>query len=266
MQTLTTQTISTPGTEMRVWRTPALDRKCIVFLHGAGVDHRMFDDQVAELAGAYSLVLPDLRGQGLSILKKGHRATLDTVIDDVKVMLDSLGIDRASIVGHSFGGNIAQEFTHRHADRVDKLVMIGSPGQHREMSGAAASAIKIGTHLYRRIPWGPFAFYSGRWSSRNPATRRYVADCMLAAGRQTWLDLGTSGFASLCPVDTAPRKETLLMRGEVDMPRQLDRIYDALSDQLPDLTRRVVITGVGHQCTQDNPEEVNRAPVEFLAD
>lgn len=56
------------------------------------------------------------------------------------------------------------------------------------------------------------------------------------------------------------------MRGEVDMPRQLDRIYDALSDQLPDLIRRVVITGVGHQCTQDNPEEVNRALVEFLAD
>ncbi|GAA3183784.1 hypothetical protein GCM10020255_079180 [Rhodococcus baikonurensis] len=51
MQTLTTQTISTPGTEMRVWRTSALDRKCVVFLHGAGVDHRMFDDQVAELAG-----------------------------------------------------------------------------------------------------------------------------------------------------------------------------------------------------------------------
>ncbi|SCZ07964.1 Alpha/beta hydrolase family protein [Rhodococcus erythropolis] len=164
MQTLTTQTISTPGTEMRVWRTPALDRKCVVFLHGAGVDHRMFDDQVAELAGAYSLVLPDLRGQGLSILEEGHRATLDTVIDDVKVMLDSLGIDRASIVGHSFGGNIAQEFTHRHADRVDKLVMIGSPGQHREMSGAAASAIKsarICIDGFRGVPL-PFTVAGGR--------------------------------------------------------------------------------------------------------
>ncbi|GAA3183779.1 hypothetical protein GCM10020255_079170 [Rhodococcus baikonurensis] len=127
-------------------------------------------------------MLPDLRGQGLSILKEGHRATLDSVIDDVKVMFDSLGIDRASIVGHSFGGNIAQEFTHRHPDRVDKLVMIGSPGQHREMSGAAASAIKIGTHLYRRIPWGPLPL---QWSVVESKSRNSQIRCRLHAGRRT---------------------------------------------------------------------------------
>ncbi|MCD2108772.1 hypothetical protein O4214_27190 [Rhodococcus erythropolis] len=67
------------------------------------------------------------------------------------------------------------------------------------------------------------------------------------------------------------RRRGTLQEDDADAGRgrhaaQLDRIYNALSDRLPDLTRRVVITGVGHQCTPDNTEEVNLALVEFLAD
>ena len=53
---------------------------------------------------------------------------LDTWADQTVAVMDALGIEKAHLVGNSFGGAIALRLTTRHPDRVDKLVLMGSVG------------------------------------------------------------------------------------------------------------------------------------------
>jgi pimeloyl-ACP methyl ester carboxylesterase len=72
------------------------------------------------LASAHRVVAPDLRGFGET--PQPGEAYADA--DDVRHLLDVLGIERAAVVGASFGGRVALELATRHPDRVTSLVLL----------------------------------------------------------------------------------------------------------------------------------------------
>lgn len=80
----------------------------------------MWAPLVPGLAASHRVVAPDLRGFGES--PQPGEAYADA--DDVARLLDALGVERATVVGASFGGRVALELASRHPDRIASLVLL----------------------------------------------------------------------------------------------------------------------------------------------
>ena len=97
----------------------------IVLLHGFPVTREFWDESAAQLAERNLVVRPDLRGMGLSSAPDGPYL-METLAGDVAAVLDTLGIARAAIVGHSLGGYVAMAFCRMYSERVTKLALVCS--------------------------------------------------------------------------------------------------------------------------------------------
>lgn len=103
----------------------------VLFLHGSGPGVSAWANWqhalpvVAECARA---VAPDIVGFGHTQRPADVRYSLRTWTDHVWGYLDALGLDRVHVVGNSLGGRIALQMAEDDQDRLDRLVLMGSPG------------------------------------------------------------------------------------------------------------------------------------------
>jgi 3-oxoadipate enol-lactonase len=94
-----------------------------VLLVHAGVAHlRMWDEQVAAWKDHFTVIRYDQRGFGKTTCEDRPFSNRD----DIRLLLDHLGVERASVIGLSRGGQIATDFTIEHPDRVNALVAVAS--------------------------------------------------------------------------------------------------------------------------------------------
>src|SRR5262245_33960712 len=99
----------------------------IVMLHGFLGNLAVWHLQmVPQLRKSYRVTTYDLRGHGYSeVTPTGYAA--ENMAEDLRGLLDSLGIKKAHLVGHSFGADICMYFAHRYPERVDRLIAL-EPG------------------------------------------------------------------------------------------------------------------------------------------
>ncbi len=98
----------------------------VVLLHGFGDTGDMWAPLAASLSANHTVVIPDLRGMGLSsVPEQGYDKKNQA--KDVADVLDSLHIERADIVGHDIGNMVAFAFAERYPDRTTRLVMMDAP-------------------------------------------------------------------------------------------------------------------------------------------
>ena len=104
----------------------------VVFIHGWTVDLDVWEPQAAALAKSMRVIRLDRRGFGLS------DGTPDLVADceDLRVLLDRIGVARATLVGASQGARVALAFAMREPERVMGIVLDGPPD---EIGDAAAT-------------------------------------------------------------------------------------------------------------------------------
>jgi pimeloyl-ACP methyl ester carboxylesterase len=91
----------------------------VVLLQGTSVDHRVWDEQVAPLAHAHTIVRYDLRGSGRSTAGAGG-----THLDDLKALLDHLGFQRSVLLGQALGARIAVDFAVTYPEAVRALILV----------------------------------------------------------------------------------------------------------------------------------------------
>ena len=96
----------------------------LVLVHGVIVSSRYLLPLAAELAVRHPVLVPDLPGYGLSAPPAGPLG-LDTLADALIECCAAQGHDRVSLVGNSFGAQIAVEAAVRHPEWVQRLVLIG---------------------------------------------------------------------------------------------------------------------------------------------
>ncbi len=96
----------------------------VVFIHGFTLSASIWDAQQS-LAADACVVRPDLRGAGNSSAPEGPYL-MESLAADVALLLDSLGIERASLVGHSMGGYVALSFARMFTERVAGLALVAS--------------------------------------------------------------------------------------------------------------------------------------------
>jgi 3-oxoadipate enol-lactonase len=95
---------------------------CLVFINSLGTDFRIWNDLVHPLSKKCRVIRYDKRGHGLSELPN-HAASMADYATDLSALLDLVGVKRATVVGLSIGGLIAQELLRLRPDLVRSLVL-----------------------------------------------------------------------------------------------------------------------------------------------
>ncbi len=135
----------------------------IVFLHGAGMDHSVWVLQTRYFAHrGFSVAAPDLPGHGRS----GGDAliSIEALADWVPRLLEALGVERTSLVGHSMGSLVSLDCAARHPDSVERVALLGAAPKmpvHPDLLAAAAANEHRAFGLICDWGHGPTGHYGG---------------------------------------------------------------------------------------------------------
>ena len=99
----------------------------LILIHGLGGDAMMnWKEQMLSFDSRYRVIAPDLLWFGSS--RSGAQKTLLSQAEAMFALMDHLGIDKAHVVGHSYGGFVAYKMMDRDIDRLKSLTLVSSPG------------------------------------------------------------------------------------------------------------------------------------------
>ena len=99
--------------------------KCVVLLHGYLESMYVWDDFTSLLTPSVRVITVDIPGHGISEVK-GEVHTMEMVADVLHEMLNSLGIEKVTMVGHSMGGYVSLAFCARYPEQLEGLVLLSS--------------------------------------------------------------------------------------------------------------------------------------------
>ncbi len=218
-----TQTIATNGARMYVrvgGHGPA-----VVLLHGYGETGDMWSPLAARLSKRHTVIVPDLRGMGLSDHPAGGYDKKNQAVD-IKGVLDALDIGKVDVVAHDIGNMVAYAFAAQYPQRVTKLVLMDAPlpgiGPWEEiLKSPLLWHFRFGGPDMERLVKGRERIYLDRfWNefSADPkqfdeASRRHYAKFYALPGAMH------SGFAQFHAFDQdAIDNKAFLAQGKLTMP------------------------------------------------
>lgn len=105
----------------------------LLLLHGLACDRTSWDRVIPQLAEKYTVIAPDLLGHGLSDKPRADY-TLGGYANGMRDLLTVLGIDKVTVVGHSFGGGIALQFAYQFPERTERVMLVASGGLGPEVT------------------------------------------------------------------------------------------------------------------------------------
>ena len=106
---------------------PTPDARVILHLHGFAISGSYMVPTAELLAGDFRTYVPDLPGFGRS-LPPSHPLTIPELADSAADLLDTVGIERATVLGNSLGCAILGAFAQRHPDRIERAIMVSPAG------------------------------------------------------------------------------------------------------------------------------------------
>jgi len=222
-ETFRTQEIAANGTKLHV--RVGGSGPAVVLLHGYGETGDMWVPLAEDLARDRTVVVPDLRGMGLSAKPAGGYDK-KTQGDDVAGMLDALKIERAALVTHDIGNMVGYAFAALYRNRVTRLVLIDAPLPgvgpwedilknpllwHFRFGGPDMERLVAGRErIYLDRFWNEFSATPSRFSE---AARQHYAKLYARPGAMH------AGFAQFAAFDQdATDNKAFVAAGKLDVP------------------------------------------------
>ena len=240
------------------------DGKPLLLLHGYTDSSRSWSLMVPHL-GSYRLLIPDQRGHG------GSDAPLccyspTQLADDARQFLDTLGIDKADVAGHSLGSMVAISLAAEYPERVSSVILIGS---------TALAPVKRGDWLYEsamalRTPLDPNSQFLREWHPANqptpvdPVFAEAVREEFMTIPLHVWRGV----LRELVQVPVARHSAdveapVLLLSGGKD-PLFPTHHHQALLQAFPNAEAQV-FPDLGHNPNWERPGDIAAAIARFLA-
>ena len=236
----------------------------LVFLHGVFLDHRMWQQQIDYFSKSYTCIILDLRGFGRSSLPTN---TPYSFHEDIKILLDSLHIDVPVVfVALSMGGKAAINFSLAYPEKTKALVLADAAidgysfkdfkleplVQEAQQNGITMakqlflenpifSTSKTNDTVFSRLREMIFSYSGWQWTHKNPIQ-----------------GLNPPAIAQL----TRIKIPVLIITGEKDL-WDFQQIAAILHKGITQSLKKE-ITGSGHMCNMEKPDEFNHIVSEFL--
>lgn len=197
----------------------------VLLLHGYGETGDMWGALAENLARDHTVIVPDLRGMGLSSIPQGGYEKV-VQAEDMAGLLDALNVRSAEVVAHDIGNMVAFALAARHPQRVTKLVLMDAPVPgvgpweeilknpllwHFRFGGPDMERLVAGRErIYLDRFWNEFSANPARFSE---ASREHYARLYARPGAMR------AGFAQFAAFDQdAIDNRAFLAQGRLTMP------------------------------------------------
>jgi pimeloyl-ACP methyl ester carboxylesterase len=158
----------------------------VVLIHGMINSSKHWEAVAGRLARSYRVIAPDLIGHGDAATPRGDYS-LGAHAASIRDLLTTIGVERATIVGHSLGGGVAMQFFYQFPQRTERLVLISSGGLGHDVSPllraaalpASAALLRVAT---RPRVVGALAGAGSRLRARGNSTGVYLQAVARALG------------------------------------------------------------------------------------
>ncbi|HET8604669.1 MAG TPA: alpha/beta fold hydrolase [Marmoricola sp.] len=117
----------------------------LLLLHGLGCDHTTWLPVIDTLARRYTVIAPDLLGHGRSAKPRADYS-VGGYANGMRDLLTVLGIDKVTVVGHSFGGGVAMQFAYQFPERTERMVLVAPGGMGPEVTPVIRAITLPGYH------------------------------------------------------------------------------------------------------------------------
>ena len=229
----------------------------VVLIHGYTDNARDWLPLIPDLSLGFRLIAPDLRGHGRSGKPECCYTRFDFAYD-IKLLLDTLGIARADIVGHSMGSFVAQTFAEFWPERTRRVILISSSGGPAPGAHSRKPAYDYAAQIRRlKEPIDPDSPFMIEWWSSPTSVdaeflRRERRDAA-AIPLRVWLAVLDQGLTDDDLRRTLPRltAPTLLIWGSKD-PIMEENVRQTLRAALPHAQVKI-FEGLGHNPFWEDP-------------
>lgn len=126
----------------------------VVLIHGMINSSRHWEAVARRLSGSYRVIAPDLIGHGDAATPRGDYS-LGAHAAAIRDLLTTIGVERATIVGHSLGGGVAMQFFYQFPQRTERLALISSGGLGHDVSPLLRGAALPGSAALLRLATRP---------------------------------------------------------------------------------------------------------------
>jgi 3-oxoadipate enol-lactonase len=233
----------------------------VVLIHALGLDWRMWAPVLERLSPGRRVFAYDVRGHGWAA-GSPVPFTMADAADDLVGVLDALGLDRAHVVGLSYGGGIAQTAALANPERFESLVLAATTDYPFEAFEARARSAETDGMEAQVAPsltrwFTPAALAADGWGVR------YARECVRRGDPVDWAAAWRS-FEGLDVQDRLGtlRVRTLVLAGELDASTPPE-LMACIAGRVPGADYQV-LPGTPHMQTLERPELVARALNEFL--
>jgi pimeloyl-ACP methyl ester carboxylesterase len=250
----------------------------VILLHGYGETGDMWVPMAVELARDHTVVVPDLRGLGLSAKPAGGFDKKNQGVD-VENVLNKLDIDSVDVVAHDIGNMVAYAFAAQYPDRARKLVVIDAPlpgvGPWEEiLKNPLLWHFRFGGPDMERLVAGRERIYLDRfWNEFSATPARFSA-----AAREHYAKLNAlpgamhSGFAQFAAFDQdAIDNKEFMAKGKLKMPvlavggeKSFGPMMATVMRFAADDVREAVVPDSGHWIMEENPKATIEIVSAFL--
>jgi len=240
----------------------------VVLIHGVGLDHTLWQAQVAYLKDQFHIVRYDMIGHGKSAHPPGTRE-LGDFVRQLHQLLMNLGLSRAAVIGFSMGGLVARAFAAAHPEMTKKLVLMNTVFRRSETEQKAVDAryaLAKSGGLQEGIEAAVRRWFSPKFIAAHPDVIQTIEERLrnndavgyLNAYRvfATNRDPAESPLPIGCP--------TLVMTGELDSG-STPAMTQQLAAAIPG-AHAEVLSGLRHMALQEDPARVNIVLNQFLED
>lgn len=243
----------------------------ILLIHGSGPGVTAWANwrgTIPVLAERFRALAPDMLGFGYSERPDDQVYNLDRWVRQAIDVLDAKGIDRANLVGNSFGGGVALALAIRHPERVRRLVLMGSVGVPFELTEGLDAVWGYTPSLDTMRELIRLFAYNPELATEDLAQLRYEASirpgfqesfaAMFPAPRQRWVDALASREAD---IRSLPH-ETLIIHGREDRIIPLETSWK-LSQWIP-RAQLHLFGHCGHWTQIEQADRFNRLVTDFF--
>jgi pimeloyl-ACP methyl ester carboxylesterase len=243
----------------------------LLLIHGMAGSAQTWRAVLPQLAKKYRVIAPDLLGHGQSS-KPRTDYSLGAFAVGLRDLLDELGVESATVVGHSLGGGVAMQFLYQHPDYCRRLVLIGSgglgpdvgwilrllaaPGAEFVMPVIAPSPVlRAGNAVKSWLSSAGLRSPRGAeiWSSYSSFADSETRQAFLRTLRSV-VDYRGQSVSALNRLNLREGLPVLAIWGEDDNIIPVDHAYSALEAR-PDC-RVEILPDVGHFAQVEAPEKV----------